>query len=61
MFRDLLDDIRRRLRGACVNPSAQHIPIVLARYGEDAGIAGAAALVRAQAASSAVATLTQTK
>jgi glucokinase len=39
-----LDEIRRRLKGACVNPSAQDIPLVIARYGEDAGIAGAAAL-----------------
>jgi glucokinase len=61
MFRDLLDDIRQRLRGACVNPSALEIPIVVARYGEDAGIAGAAALVRAENASSPLATLTETK
>ena len=61
MFRDLLDDIRQRLRGACVNPSAPQIPIVLARYGDDAGVAGAAALVRAETAASPVATLTETK
>jgi glucokinase len=40
----LLDEIRERWRGACVNPGALDIPLVLAHYGEDAGIAGAAAL-----------------
>jgi glucokinase len=39
-----LDEIRERWRGACVNPSPLDIPLVLAHYGEDAGIAGAAAL-----------------
>jgi glucokinase len=39
-----LDEIRERWRGVCVNPSALDIPLVLAHYGEDAGIAGAAAL-----------------
>ncbi len=39
-----LDEIRERWRGACVNPAPLNIPLVLAHYGEDAGIAGAAAL-----------------
>ncbi|HKM65582.1 MAG TPA: ROK family protein [Candidatus Acidoferrum sp.] len=39
-----LDEIRDRWRGACLNPSPLDIPLVLAHYGEDAGIAGAAAL-----------------
>jgi glucokinase len=39
-----LDEIRERWRGACINPRPLDIPLVLAHYGEDAGIAGAAAL-----------------
>jgi glucokinase len=39
-----LDEIRQRWQGACLNPCPQDIPLVLAHYGEDAGIAGAAAL-----------------
>ena len=39
-----LDEIRERWRGACLNPSPLDIPVLLAHYGEDAGIAGAAAL-----------------
>ena len=39
-----LDEIRERWRGACLNPSPLDIPLLLAHYGEDAGIAGAAAL-----------------
>jgi glucokinase len=45
MLRPFLNDIRQRWHGACLNPSADEIPVVLARYGSDAGIAGAAALV----------------
>jgi hypothetical protein len=33
-----------RWQGACLNPSPLDIPLVLAHYGEYAGIAGAAAL-----------------
>jgi glucokinase len=40
-----LDEIRERWRGACINPCPLDIPLLLAHYGEDAGIAGAAALV----------------
>ena len=39
-----LDEIRERWRGACINPRPLDIPLVLAHYGENAGIAGAAAL-----------------
>lgn len=39
-----LNEIRERWRGACINPRPLDIPLVLAHYGEDAGIAGAAAL-----------------
>jgi glucokinase len=40
-----LDEIRERWRGTCINPCPLDIPLLLAHYGEDAGIAGAAALV----------------
>lgn len=39
-----LSEIRERWRGACLNPAPLEIPLLLAHYGEDAGIAGAAAL-----------------
>jgi glucokinase len=39
-----LEDIRKRWLGAIVNPWPEKVPLVLAHYGEDAGIAGAAAL-----------------
>ena len=39
-----LDEIRERWRGTCINPAPLSIPLVLAHYGEDAGITGAAAL-----------------
>ena len=39
-----LDEIRDRWVGACLNPYPREIPLVLAYYKEDAGIAGAAAL-----------------
>jgi glucokinase len=38
--------ISRNLRGWAINPRAGEIPLVMARYGADAGIAGAAALCR---------------
>jgi glucokinase len=44
MLAPLLNEIRDRWKGACLNPAPLDIPLVLARYGEDAGIAGAAAL-----------------
>ncbi len=44
MLAPFLNEIRERWRGACLNPAPMEIPLVLARYGEDAGIVGAAAL-----------------
>ena len=44
MLAPFLDEIRARWVGACLNPYPQDIPLVLAHYKEDAGIAGAAAL-----------------
>lgn len=44
MLAPFLDEIRGRWVGACLNPYPQDIPLVLAHYKEDAGIAGAAAL-----------------
>ncbi|HXN00026.1 MAG TPA: ROK family protein [Candidatus Dormibacteraeota bacterium] len=41
-----LDEIRERWRGACINPTPLEVPLLLAHYGEDAGIAGAAALCK---------------
>jgi glucokinase len=39
-----LDEIRARWKGAVLNPWPERIPVLLARYGEESGIAGAAAL-----------------
>jgi glucokinase len=44
MLAPFLDNLRERWKGACLNPYPQDIPVVLAHYKEDAGIAGAAAL-----------------
>lgn len=44
MLAPFTDEIRARWKGACLNPRPQEIPLVLAHYGEDAGIAGAAAI-----------------
>ena len=44
MLAPFLEEIRARWTGACLNPYPQDIPLVLAHYKEDAGIAGAAAL-----------------
>jgi glucokinase len=44
MLAPFLDTIRSRWQGGCLNPTPLEIPLVLAHYGEDAGIAGAAAL-----------------
>jgi glucokinase len=44
MLAPFLDEIRERWKGATLNPYPQEIPVVLAHYKEDAGIAGAAAL-----------------
>jgi len=39
-----LGEMRERWKGRVVNPWPDQVPLVLARYGEEAGIAGAAAL-----------------
>lgn len=44
MLTPFLNKICERWKGACLNPAPPCIPLVQARYGEDAGIAGAAAL-----------------
>jgi glucokinase len=44
MLQPYFGEIRDRLPGCCVNRRCQEIPLVSARYGEDAGIAGGAAL-----------------
>jgi glucokinase len=44
MLQPFLGQIRDRLPACCVNQRCQEIPLVPARYGEDAGIAGGAAL-----------------
>lgn len=46
MFASHLEEIRRKWVGAVLNPRPEQIPVVLARYGEESGIAGAAALCR---------------
>jgi glucokinase len=45
MLAPYVDEMRGRWNGACVNPWPERIPVVLAHYGEDAGVAGAAALL----------------
>jgi len=44
MLAPFLNEIRERWKGACLNPAPLEIPLLPARYGEDAGVAGAAAL-----------------
>ena len=44
MLAPFIEDIRARWKGACLNAHPEEIPVVLAHYGEDAGIAGAAAI-----------------
>ena len=44
MLKPFLAEIRDRLPVCCVNQRCKEIPLVVARYGEDAGIAGGAAL-----------------
>jgi glucokinase len=44
MMEPFFGEIRERLPGCCVNRRCQEIPIVIACYGADAGIAGGAAL-----------------
>jgi glucokinase len=47
MLQPFFSDIKNRLPQWCVNPHAADIPLVLAHYGADAGIAGGAALCAA--------------
>ena len=44
MLSPFLDEIKNQLPGCCVNSRCQEIPLVIARYGADAGIAGGGAL-----------------
>jgi glucokinase len=44
MLQPLFDEIKTRLQSCCVNPHASAIPLLMAHYGADAGIAGGAAL-----------------
>lgn len=44
MLSPLFGEIRQRLRACCINSRCGEIPLVMARYGGDAGIAGGAAL-----------------
>ncbi len=45
MLKPFFDDIKERLPAWCVNPRATEIPLLMAHYGADAGIAGGAALL----------------
>jgi glucokinase len=45
MLTPFFDDIKKRLPSWCVNPRAADIPLLIAHYGADAGIAGGAALL----------------
>jgi glucokinase len=44
MLKPFFGEIKNRLPAWCVNPRAADIPLVMAHYGADAGIAGGAAL-----------------
>jgi glucokinase len=44
MLSPFFDEMKNRLPNWCVNPHASEIPLVMAHYGADAGIAGGAAL-----------------
>jgi glucokinase len=44
MLQPFFDEIKNRLPAWCVNPRASGIPLLMAHYGADAGIAGGAAL-----------------
>lgn len=46
MLQPFFDYIRNRLPTWCINSQCQEIPLLLAHYGADAGIAGGAALLR---------------
>jgi len=44
MLNPFFTEIKNKLPSQCVNPRAAEIPLLMARYGADAGIAGGAAL-----------------
>jgi glucokinase len=44
MLKPFFDEIKNRLPAWCVHPRATDIPLLMAHYGADAGIAGGAAL-----------------
>jgi len=44
MLQPFFDEIKRRIPAWCVNPRAAEIPLLMARYGAEAGVAGGAAL-----------------
>jgi len=44
MLKPFFDEIKQRLPAWCLNPQASEIPLLMAYYGADAGIAGGAAL-----------------
>ena len=48
MLRRFFEEIKNGLPAWCVNPRASEIPLLMARYGADAGIAGGAALCSLQ-------------
>jgi glucokinase len=48
MLNPFFPDIRQRLARWCINSRSQEIPLMKARYGADAGIAGGAALCAAE-------------
>lgn len=48
MLKPFYDEIHNRLPKWCVNPNASNIPLLIAHYGADAGIAGGAALCSTQ-------------
>jgi len=49
MLQPFFGEIRELLPSWSVNPKPQEIPLVMAHYGNEAGIAGGAALCRIQA------------
>ena len=44
MLKPFFEEIKKRLPAWCINPRASEIPLLMAHYGADAGIAGGAAL-----------------
>jgi glucokinase len=49
MLKPFFEEIKNRLPSWCVNPRASDIPLVMAHYGADAGVAGGAALCAGEA------------